>query len=282
VGSALFEAITQLPEYGLSRADARLLETHAGEIVTQLPANVAVAELGSGSGSKTRPLLEALGERQAVTYYPIDTSASSLARCAQELGQLGTVTPLEASYLDGLRQAGLWRAPGQALFVLFLGSTIGNFEPEGAIGFLYAVRQSMAPGDALLLGTDLVKPVERLLAAYDDPAGVTAAFNLNLLARINRELAADFDLRQFDHVARYAPEARRIEMYLRSRVPQTVRIAGAGLTVDFMPQEAIRTETCHKFTSSQVCEMARQSGFRVAAAWTDHEWPFSESLLTAV
>jgi dimethylhistidine N-methyltransferase len=281
VGSALFEAITHLPEYGLSRADTRLVETYATEIVAHLPPNAMVAELGSGSGAKTRPILQALGERQAVAYYPIDTSASSLARCAQELGRLGAVMPLEASYLDGLRQVASRRAPGQALLVLFLGSTIGNFEPDSAIDFLYAIRQSMAPGDALLLGTDLVKPVEHLLAAYDDPTGVTAAFNLNLLARINRELAADFDLRQFEHVVRYAPEARRIEMHLRSRVHQTVNIPRADLTVDFVRHETIRTETCHKFTPSQICEMARLSGFRVASAWTDEEWPFSEGLWMA-
>ena len=148
--------------------------------------------------------------------------------------------------------------------------------------FLCAVRQWLAPGDALLLGTDLVKPVERLLAAYDDAAGVTAAFNLNLLARINRELEADFDLRQFDHMARYAPEARRIEMHLRSRVHQTVNVAARRPDGRFRPHESIRTETCHKFTSAQIREMARLSGFRIASAWTDREWPFSESLLTAV
>jgi len=282
VGSALFEAITHLPEYGLSRADTRLLETYAGEIVSHLPPNVVVTELGSGSGAKTRPILHALGKRQPVIYYPIDTSASSLARCVQELGPLGAVKPLEASYLDGLRQVASRRATGQALLALFLGSTIGNFEPESAIDFLCSIRLSMAPGDALLLGADLVKPVEHLLAAYDDPAGVTAAFNLNLLARINRELEADFDLRRFEHVVRYAPEALRIEMHLRSRVSQTVNIRQAGLIVDFVPNETVCTEACHKFTPSRICEMARLSGFRLAFAWTDDEWPFSESLLVAV
>lgn len=282
VGSALFEAITQLPEYGLSRADTRLLETYAGQIAAQLPPDVVVAELGSGSGAKTRPLLQALAGRQAVEYYPIDISASSLARCAQELGALGAVVPLEASYLDGLGEVASRRAPGQPLLVLFLGSTIGNFEPEPAIDFLCAIRQCLAPGDALLLGTDLVKPVDQLLSAYDDPAGVTAAFNLNLLARINRELAADFDLRRFHHVVRYAAEAHRIEMHLRSRVRQTVHIRRAGLAVDFVPDETICTEACHKFTAARICEMARLSGFRVAAAWTDDGWPFSETLLAAV
>jgi L-histidine Nalpha-methyltransferase len=282
IGSALFEAITCLPEYGLTRADARILERHSAEIVARLPRNVAIAELGSGSGAKTRHILQALRGSQAVHYYPIDVSAPSLARCEQELGRLGTVVPMEASYLDGLCEVASRRLEGQSLCVLFLGSTIGNFESEAAIDFVYAIRQILNPGDALLLGTDLVKPAEQLLAAYDDPTGVTAAFNRNILARINRELDADFDIRQFEHMARYIAEGRRIEMHLRSRVYQTVNIHGADLTVDFAPNETICTEACHKFTPAQICEMARLAGFRVADSWTDQEWPFAESLLLAV
>jgi len=282
VGSALFEAITYLPEYGLTRADTRILEAHAPEIVAALPRNIVIAELGSGSGAKTRPILEALRRLQIVLYYPIDVSAPALARCAQELGGLGAVVPLEGSYLDGLREVTERRMDGQALGVLFLGSTIGNFEPDAAIDFLFAIRQVLRPGDVLLLGADLVKPVEQLLAAYDDPTGVTAAFNLNILARINRELEADFDIRQFEHLARYTGEAQRIEMHLRSKVYQIVNIHSADLIVDFVPNETICTEASHKFTLSQICEMARQSGFRMAGAWTDKEWPFAESLLVAV
>ena len=282
VGSALFEAITYLPEYGLTRADARILQTHAEEIVSCLPRNVIVTELGSGSGAKTRPILEALRRLQVVMYYPIDVSALSLARCAQELGRLGVVVPLEGNYLDGLREVTERRAAGQAVCVLFLGSTIGNFESESAIDFLYAIRQVLCPGDALLLGTDLVKPAAQLIAAYDDPTGVTAAFNLNVLARINRELEADFDIRQFEHVARYTPAAQRIEMHLRSRLYQIVNVRRADLIVDFAPNETICTEACHKFTLPQVREMARVASFRVANAWVDDEWPFAESLLVAV
>lgn len=281
VGSALFEAITQLPEYGLTRADTRILQTNARSIVDRLPANVVVTELGSGSGAKTRPLLEALSARQVILYYPIDTSAAALARCTQELGGLGAVIPLEASYLDGLREVTARRASGQTLLVLFLGSTIGNFEPESAIDFLYAVRQVLLPGDFLLLGTDLLKPVDQLLAAYDDPTGVTAAFNLNILARINRDLEADFDLRQFTHQIRYSANARRIEMHLRSRIYQIVNVHRADLIVDFAENETICTEACYKFTPAQICEMARLSSFLVAATWTDKEWPFAETLLVA-
>jgi dimethylhistidine N-methyltransferase len=282
LGSALFEAITCLPEYGLTRADARILQTHASDIVDLLPDNVVTVELGSGTGAKTRPSLESLDRRQVVVYYPIDLSRSALARCAQEFASVGAVVPLEASYLDGLRQAAERRAPGQTLLVLFLGSTIGNFEPEAAIDFLLAVRVVLQPGDALLLGTDLVKPLRQMLAAYDDPTGVTAAFNLNLLSRINRELEADFDLKQFEHVARYTEEAQRVEMHLRSKLYQIVSVKRADLIVDFVPNETICTEACHKYLPEQICNMARISGFRLEAQWMDLEWPFAESLLVAV
>jgi dimethylhistidine N-methyltransferase len=282
VGSALFEAITHLPEYGLTRADERILQKHAPAIIDRLPPNLVVAELGSGTGTKTRPVLQALRRRQIVVYYPIDVAGSALAKCHRELGSLGAVFPLEMSYLEGLREVTARRSPGQPLLILFLGSTIGNFEPENAIDFLYAIRQILAPGDALLLGTDLLKPVDQLLNAYDDPVGVTAAFNLNVLARINRELDADFDLRQFEHLARYDAEAQRIEMHLRSRIYQIVSIRKADLIVDFVPGETICTEASHKYSLDQVCEMARLSGYRVEMRWVDEQWPFAENLLRAI
>jgi L-histidine N-alpha-methyltransferase len=279
VGSALFEAITYLPEYGLTRADARVIQAHAGELAECLPPDIVVAELGSGVGSKTRAILERLGG--AVEYYPIDLSATALEKCAQDLSSRAAVFPIEASYLDGLREVAARRRPGQTLLVLFLGSTIGNFEPEAATDFLYGVRLCMQPGDALLLGTDLVKPVELLQSAYDDPTGVTAAFNLNLLARINRELDADFDLRQFEHVIRYDATAQRIEMHLRSRLRQSVSVRKAALSVDFEPGETICTEACHKFRPEQICTLGRTAGFHLVAQWVDREWPFAESLLVA-
>jgi dimethylhistidine N-methyltransferase len=282
VGSALFEAITCLPEYGLTRADARILQTHAADLVDLLPPNIITVELGSGTGAKTRPILDALDRRQVVVYYPIDVSRSALAKCALDFAGVGAVVPLEASYLDGLRQAAERRAPGQSLLVLFLGSTIGNFEPEAAIDFLLAVRVVLQAGDALLLGTDLVKPVKQMLTAYDDPTGVTAAFNLNLLSRINRELEADFDLRQFEHIAKYTEESQRIEMHLRSKLYQIVSIKRADLIVDFVPNETICTEACHKFLPEQLRTMARTSGFRLEAQWIDQEWPFAENLMIAV
>src|SRR4051812_8989558 len=282
VGSALFEAITYLPEYGLTRADARILQTHAAVIIDLLPSNVVTVELGSGVGAKTRPILEQLHQIQVVVYYPIDLSRSALAKCAQEFDPLGAVIPLECNYLEGLRQVAESRAPGQTLLTLFLGSTIGNFEPEAAIDFLLACRLVLQPGDALLLGTDLVKPLRKMLTAYDDPTGVTAAFNLNLLARINRELDADFDLRQFEHVARYTAESQRIEMHLRSKLYQIVSIKRADLIVDFVPNETICTEACHKFLPEQIFKIAKTAGFRLEAQWVDEEWPFAENLLVAV
>ena len=282
LGSALFEAITRLPEYGLSRADARILESSAAALVENLPPNVTVLELGSGSGTKTRFVLQELRRRERVVYYPIDVSEEPLAQCAQELGALAEVLPLHMSYLEGMRAAAERRAPGQTLLVLFLGSTIGNFEAEAAIDFLFAIRRCLAPGDALLLGTDLVKDESLMLAAYDDAAGVTAAFNLNLLGRINRELDGDFDLRRFEHVARYLAREQRIEMHLRARAHQAVKIHGAGLAVEFARDETILTEVCHKFQPEQICGMARAAGFRLQAQWIDREWPFAENLLAAV
>ena len=205
VGTALFEAITLLPEYGLTRAEERLLSRHAGAMLEHLPPPVSVVELGSGSGRKTRWILEALAEREPVAYFPIDISAAALIKCHQELGHLGAVSivGLETSYLEGLQEAAARRLPDQALLVLFLGSSIGNFDPPAAERFLRDIRRQLQPGDALLLGTDIEKAVDEMLLAYDDPTGVTAAFNLNILARINRELGGDFILPSFEHESRY-------------------------------------------------------------------------------
>jgi L-histidine Nalpha-methyltransferase len=284
VGSALFEVISHLPEYGLTRADERLLRRYASEMVDRLQLPVAVAELGSGSGKKTRWLLEALGRRQRTSYFPVEISRSALAMCERELRDIDSISIVgfEREYLDGLRQvATAYRKPGQQLLVLFLGSTIGNFEGLAGLKFLREVRRILEPGDSLLLGTDLDKPSGQLLAAYDDELGVTAAFNLNLLARINRELDGNFDLGNFSHVAKINREARRIEMHLRSERRQTVRIASAGFEVEFQKDETIWTESSHKYSREEIFQMARTAGFSCAAQWIDEEWPFAENLLTA-
>lgn len=283
VGSALFEVISFLPEYGLTRADERLLRRHARDIVEFLPAPVAVAELGSGSGKKTRWILEALCRRQRTSYYPIEISHTALAMCARELGDIDSISILgfEREYLDGLLEVAAQRRRGQHLLVLFLGSTIGNFDRLAGVNFLREVRHILAPGDAMLLGTDLEKSSSQLIAAYDDPLGVTAAFNLNVLARINRELDADFDLTHFQHVARINQEARSVEMHLLSTLRQTVTIPGAELLVEFLEGETIWTESSHKYLADEVFQLASDSGFLCRAQWIDDEWPFAESLLIA-
>jgi dimethylhistidine N-methyltransferase len=283
VGAALFEAITLLPEYGLTRADGRLLELHSGELARRLPVSLVVAELGSGSGRKTRWILESLTGRRPLDYYPIDISRPALVKCRGELGRLAGVTliEMEQSYLDGLDAVVAERKDGQTVLVLFLGSTIGNFDQGGAADFLRQVRARLEPGDALLLGTDLVKPVDQLLAAYNDATGVTAAFNLNVLARINRELGGEFALADFEHRAIYNHGKRRIEMHLRSKCRQQAKIRDVGLTVRLAEGETIWTESSHKFRLEDVSAMAHGSGFCSTIQWIDEEWPFAESLLMA-
>jgi L-histidine Nalpha-methyltransferase len=279
VGTALFEVITLLPEYGLTRADERLLKANAADIAGRLPSPPIVAELGSGSGRKTRWILEALARRAYVLYYPIDVSASALHACRNELGTLDSVhiVDIETTYTDGLREV-TRRRSGEPLLVLFLGSTIGNFERGPAERFLREIRALLYPGDTLLLGTDLVKPMQQVLPAYDDPTGVTAAFNLNLLARINRELGGDFKLRNFRHEARYNQAEERVEMHLRSEVAQTVRIAAADFEFTMQAGETIWTESSHKFGLTGIRDLARQTGFACVEQWVDAEWPFAESL----
>jgi L-histidine N-alpha-methyltransferase len=283
VGSALFETICVLPEYGLTRADARLLEKHAGEIVGKLPSPLQVAELGSGSGKKTRWILEALSRRQKTYYYPIEISPSALAACEKELGQIDLVSVVghEQPYLEGLRTVAEGRGERDHLLVLFLGSTIGNFDRDAGDAFLREMRAILRPGDALLLGTDLEKSVETQILAYDDPAGVTAAFNLNLLARLNRELGADFDLSCFQHEARWNSVERRIEMHLRSTLRQTVHVPAANLRFMLDEDETIWTESSHKYHADEISEMAARTGFRCDGQWIDREWPFAQNLLIA-
>ena len=284
VGSKLFEVISELPEYGLTRADERLLRAHAQEIVQQIAGDVVLCELGSGNGSKTRWILEALSRRRHTYYYPIEISPSALRTCERELADIDSVgiVGLEREYLDGLLEVAARRRPGQRILVLFLGSTIGNFSHPADANFLREIRLILQPGDSLLLGSDLEKPIRQLLDAYDDPLGVTAAFNLNLLARINRELDGDFLLAQFEHRVRFNSETRSVEMHLRSRQPQTVEIRKVRLSVRFKEGETIWTENSHKYSPPEVVRMAEGAGFRCVAQWIDWEWQFAESLLMAI
>ena len=282
-GSALFEVICQLPEYGLTRAEERLLSRHAKEIVELLPGPIVVAELGSGTGKKTRFVLEALCRRQPTSYYPIEISPSALAMCERELRDIHciSIVGFESEYLNGLLEVAARREEREHLLVLFLGSTIGNFDGDASLEFLGRLRSILREGDALLLGADLEKPVETLVAAYDDELGVTAAFNRNLLVRINRELEADFDIGQFEHLALYNGETGSIEMHLRSLEAQQVTIPMAGLTVSLAFGETIWTETSHKYSHRELLRMARQTGFRCEAQWVDRDWPFVDSLWIA-
>ncbi len=284
VGSALFEVICLLPEYGLTRAGERLLARHADDLVERLKLPVTVAELGSGSGRKTRRILEALSRRQRTIYCPIEISQTALAQCHRELGHLEMVSiqGLEKEYLDGLAAAAALRPAGEHLLVLFMGSTIGNFDRDAGVEFLRDVRLALVPDDTLLLGADLVKPAAQLLLAYNDPAGVTAAFDLNLLARLNRELRANFDLSRFRHEARYDEDCRRVEMHLRSLADQTIVFQEIGLEVRFREDETIWTESSHKYTVEEVVSMGEQSGFRCDVQWVDEQWPFVQCLMFAV
>ena len=284
LGSKLFEVISELPEYGLTRADERLLRAHAQEIVQRIPGDVVLCELGSGSGRKTRWILEALSRRRHTYYFPIEISPSALAVCRRELADIESVgiVGLEREYLDGLLEVAARRRQGQRILVLFLGSTIGNFSHPADVNFLREIRRILASGDSLLLGTDLEKSIPQLIDAYDDALGITAAFNLNLLARINRELDADFDLARFEHVAKFNAGTRGIEMHLRSIRAQTVSIPQSELTVHFREGETIWTENSHKYTLPEVARLAAAARFACTAQWVDAEWPFAESLLTAV
>ncbi len=281
VGSALFEAITALPEYGLTRAEAALLERHSPEIAELLGGGRwRVAELGSGSGRKTRLVLEAMARRAGTVmdYHPIDVSAAALDACAKVLEGVARVRPEEAEYEEGLRRVKCARRDDERLLVLFLGSNLGNYEPERGRELLDAVRAGMEPGDALMLGLDLVKDEARLLAAYDDAAGVTAAFNRNIVARIDRELDGELDAREFEHEARWDAGARRVEMHLKSGRRRKARIGQLGMTVEFEEGEKIWTESSYKYEPGAMETMAAGAGFDVVRMWVEREWGFAENL----
>jgi dimethylhistidine N-methyltransferase len=283
LGSALFEAITALPEYGLTRADARIIARAADEIVDAAGHPRTLIELGSGSGSKTRALLEVGARRNFVEYLPIDISRAALNSCKVTLNGIPRVhiRPVEAGYIEGLERGIRDCRPGEPALILFLGSTIGNFARTEAAAFLAEVRRRVRPGDSLLLGADLVKPAEVLIRAYDDPLGVTAAFNLNVLGRMNRELEGEFDLSRFQHEAVWNSRASRIEMHLRSRVAQRVTIGALGREIRFRAGETVWTESSHKFRPEQIRRMGERAGWRFARQWLDQEWPFAETLFTA-
>lgn len=279
LGSVLFQAITLLPEYGLTRADEGLLRLHTKEIISETGPLSIVAELGSGTGQKTRHILTAASRIQPqIIYIPIDVSRGALTACQRELCDVAEVRPLCSDWIDGLQEIARSRTGNDPLLLLFLGSSIGNLDRDGIVDFLRHLRSNLRPGDFFLLGADLVKNIDTMMSAYDDPTGVTAAFNLNVLARINRELDSDFDLRSFAHEVRWNSEKQRIEMHLLSGRNQVVRIGALDTTFEFRAGETICTEFSHKFTQSELLSYARLSGFTPVEMWVDKTWPFAEAL----
>ncbi len=286
LGSSLFEAICRLPWYRITRSETDLLARHAGSVVAALgDGEGTIVELGCGSGEKIVLLAEALERRGASAHvHLIDISSQALEQSEQRLNRLRHVSVVGhwSTYEEGLRAAVAARHPDSTILVLLLGSNIGNFDPPAAAQFLDRIRATLAQGDLLLLGADLVKPERDLLLAYDDPLGVTAAFNKNLLERINHELGGEFDLAAFDHQAVWNGDERRIEMHLVSRANQRVRITATGTTVTFKCGERIWTESSYKYEPDGIVEMGAEAGFAARDQWVDRDAGFALTLLGAI
>lgn len=279
VGSDLFDQITRLPEYYPTRTEAQILRAHAADVAAASGADTLV-ELGSGTSEKTRILLDAMSEAGSLRrFIPFDVDAGVLEAAGAAIG--AEYPGVEVDAVCGDFEEHLEKIPtGGRRLVVFLGSTIGNLTPGPRAEFLAALARTLAPGDALLLGTDLVKDTERLVRAYDDAAGVTARFNLNVLAVVNRELDADFDLAAFEHVARWNADEERIEMWLRARTAQRVHVGAVDLTVEFAAGEEMLTEVSSKFRPEGVEAELAAAGLRRTHWWTDPASDFGLSLST--
>jgi L-histidine N-alpha-methyltransferase len=284
LGSQLFEAICLLPEYYLTRAENEILERYADEIAAAVDGQKTLVEMGSGSASKTRLIIEALLQNQSeLVFMPVDISATALESSSRILLQSYPRLRIEAyaaDYFAGLAELG--KESRQRTMALFLGSNISNFDREEALRFLRALRSVLHKGDALLLGVDLKKDPAILEAAYNDALGVTSAFNLNVLARINRELGGTFDLRAFKHRAFYNESIGRIEIYIESLFNQTVRIEKLDLEVEFDAGELIHTENSYKYDVAGINALAASTGFACSRSWFDSQERFSSNLLLAV
>ena len=293
-GSQLFEQITELPEYYLTRTERSILEEHAADILrhagchpiapkTGAPGtpgpSLTLVELGAGTATKTCILIEQLLQAQSRSlFYPIDVSPTALEQAVQQLGKefpTLRVNPIVADYTGGV--PALTRITGRKL-VLYIGSSIGNFEPTQAIRLLRRIRQTLRAGDALLLGADYAKSAKILLPAYDDAQGVTAAFDKNILARLNRELDADFNLDAWRHVALWNKRCSRMEIYLESLVEQSSFIAALDLDVKFARGERIHTENSYKYTDEMIESILRESGFKLEHSWCDRKQWFGVHL----
>jgi dimethylhistidine N-methyltransferase len=285
-GSELFEKITALPEYYLTRTERDLFAAHADEILLDLGSAVTLAELGAGSAAKTGVLLRAATRLQPeVLYQPIDISPSALDEAAINIaGSIPNVQviPQVANYIT--ERYAIERPADHKVLALYIGSSIGNFSPAEAVSILCNLRHHLQPGDALLLGVDLApgeqKSVATLLSAYDDASGVTAAFNRNILTRLNRELGADFDLSRFAHRARWNEGCSRIEMHLESLAAQTVHVAGKRIS--FNEGETIHTENSHKFTDASIEELLTNARFTPTRTFHSPTHSFAVTLATAV
>jgi len=279
-GSRLFEEICRLPEYYPTRAEDEILREHAGEIAALFPAATTLVELGSGSAEKTCRLIEAfLKKGRGFRFLPIDISRSALEQSARALVARYPdleVAGVAAEYEVGLHQVA--REDGPSKLILWLGSNVGNLDHAEAIRFLSRVRETMVPGDGLLIGIDLLKDQGILELAYDDPGGVTSRFNRNLLARINRELGGDFDLQAFRHQAIFHPDPGRMEMALVSLRSQKVSISALGLELAFEAGEAIHTESSYKYSPAEIRALAAGAGFSIEHQWRDRKNRFCESL----
>jgi dimethylhistidine N-methyltransferase len=281
LGSALFDAITLLPEYYLTRAETEILREWGWEIVRALGNPIEFIELGSGSAVKTRILIEeALRVQRTLKYSAIDISGEALRASAQALVEAYptlSVTAYAADYFSILGTSTLKRS--DRVLAMFMGSNIGNYEPDEARALLTGLGTSLKPGDGLLLGTDLKKDPQVLELAYDDATGVTAAFNKNLLSRMNRELDADFNLRNFTYRARYDATHGRVCSYLEAARAQKVNVQRLGMTVTFARGERIHTESSYKYSMDDIAALAEQTGYALARSWTDKMERFSVNLL---
>lgn len=283
LGSQLFEAICLLPEYYLTRAENEILQKYSDQIVGALDGHKTLVEMGSGSASKTRLIIEALLRgQQELLFMPVDISATALESSSRILLQSYprlTIEAYAADYFAGLAELG--KKPRSRTLALFLGSNISNFDLDEALRFLRAMRSVLNKGDALLLGADLKKDPAVLEAAYNDALGVTSAFNLNVLARINRELNGTFDLHNFRHRAFYNEEVGRIEIYIESLIDQRVRIEKLDLEIEFGAGELIHTENSYKYDMNGIRALAGQTDFELSRTWLDSQERFSSNLLLA-
>ncbi len=273
-GSALFEEITRLPEYYPTRVELEILQDNSREIARAMGSPVSIIELGAGTATKTGTLLRAFARRQMrVKYFPVDISPAALAEAKKKIREAcpgALVRPVVADFSNGFHF--LKSIPGRKL-VLYLGSSIGNFDWNDATGMLRKVHEQLSPGDALLLGTDMVKSSEILVPAYDDAQGVTSEFDKNILVRLNRELDGDFHLPSFRHIAEWNPMRSRMEIYLESLLAQVVTLRMAGMEVKFDAGERIHTENSYKYTLQMVESMLCVSGFKLERSWFDRrEW----------